>query len=137
MAGYDGYSMSNNARRAYTDGLLPASKMIKELKKRFPKTFKGLNTKVFKKFVTASEWHHTSCKYNETKFYSLIDVFEVRHEIKSELAKGKYEFRVIADGIVVASDLSEAQAIEQAKELNGYIEYRERGSIYPFAKFEA
>ncbi len=63
MAGYDNHSMSNNARAAYADGLVPASKVP------------GVPTALVRQFCTANEWHHTSSRYNETDFF---DPHEVR-----------------------------------------------------------
>lgn len=57
MAGYDGYSMSNNAVAAYDEGLLPASKI------------KQVPTALIEQFVRYSEWHHSSKNYNRVKFY--------------------------------------------------------------------
>ena len=60
MAGYDGHSMSNNARDAYAQGKMPASKLAKKL---------GVATPTIRHFFDACEWHHTSKKYNQTDFY--------------------------------------------------------------------
>ena len=86
MAGYDGYSMSNRARQAYSEGLLPASKMVAQLKKRYPRSFRGLTVAIFREVVgQGDEWHHTSKKYNETKFYSMKSVYDCRAELKKAL----------------------------------------------------
>jgi len=84
MAGYDGFSMSNNARLAYEAGEKPKSKWTKdaiilELKRagvdpvqiavvrRFPAS-------VLKEIgLSRSSWHHTSSRYNRTDFYT-VDV---------------------------------------------------------------
>ena len=60
MAGYDGFSMSKNARDAHASGKLPASKLAKEL---------GVSTAAVRQFFSPSEWHHTSKHYNRTDFY--------------------------------------------------------------------
>lgn len=83
MAGYNGWSMSNNAVAAYEDGEKPLSKWTKadifkaineqevELKCSIEKLIK-LPVKVLKKVcLTYSSWHHTSNHYNKTDFYSL------------------------------------------------------------------
>ena len=89
MAGYSGWSMSNNAVAAYSDGEKPLSKWTKadifeaineqevELKCSIEK-LKKLPVKVLKKIcLTYSSWHHTSNHYNKTDFYSLdIDRIE-------------------------------------------------------------
>lgn len=87
MAGYSGYSMSNNAVDAYESGEKPRSKWTKaailnaieaevlngtlslqcsiEKLKQAPLTF--LRTKV----LQYASWHHTSKYFNGTDFYSL------------------------------------------------------------------
>lgn len=55
--GYNGYSMSNRAVRAYDRGLLPASKI------------KQVPNELIREYCSSEEWHHTSCKYNITEFY--------------------------------------------------------------------
>lgn len=83
MAGYNGWSMSNNAVAAYEDGEKPLSKWTKadifdaiedheiELKCSIEKLRK-LPVKLLKEVcLTYSSWHHTSNHYNKTDFYSL------------------------------------------------------------------
>ena len=90
MAGYNGWSMSNNAVAAYEDGEKPLSKWTKadifeaineqevELKCSIEK-LKKLPVKVLKEVcLTYSSWHHTSNHYNKTDFYSL-DVEEIEN----------------------------------------------------------
>ncbi len=57
MAGYNGFSMSNNAVEAYNNGLVPASKI------------KGMPAVLVTEWCEAGEWHHTSKHYNRTNFY--------------------------------------------------------------------
>lgn len=57
MAGYSGYSMSNNAVAAYDGGLVPASKI------------KGVPAAMVTKFCRAAEWHHASKAFNRVNFY--------------------------------------------------------------------
>ena len=61
MAGYDGFSMSNNALSAYADGLVPASKT-------------GVPAHLVEIYVRPVEWHHTSAKFNATNFYDRAEV---------------------------------------------------------------
>lgn len=89
MAGYNGWSMSNNAVAAYEDGEKPLSKWTKtdifdeienqevKLKCSMEKLQK-LPAKALKEVcLTYSSWHHTSNHYNRTDFYSLdIDYIE-------------------------------------------------------------
>ncbi len=87
MAGYNGYSMSNNAVEAYQRGEMPLSKWTKteiieeieeavrckdlELKCSFSK-IKKIPVKMLKQIcLYKSSWHHTSNHYNCTDFYSL------------------------------------------------------------------
>ena len=63
MAGYSpDFSMSNNAKAAYQDGLVPASKIP------------GVPAALAKKFCRPSEWHHTSKVYNRTDFFDPDEV---------------------------------------------------------------
>lgn len=83
MAGYNGFSMSNNAVEAYENGEKPFSKWTKgeiidniisvklELKcsisvlKKIPASnFKNM-------FLRKTSWHHTSSRFNKTDFYSI------------------------------------------------------------------
>lgn len=85
--GYDGYSMSNNARSAYDDGEKPLSKWTKTellsairsynvsadvilaLQKHNAETLR-------RELLIYSGWHHTSEYYNKTNFYA-IDVDKI------------------------------------------------------------
>lgn len=87
MAGYFGFSMSNNAIAAYWNGEKPLSKWTKkeimeaitkavnareiELKADLSK-LKRLPVKTLREVcLYRSSWHHTSSYFNETNFYSL------------------------------------------------------------------
>ncbi len=92
MAGYYGYSMSNNAVYAFSENKTPISKWSKrkifevieeELKdKNFREEYsipneiigklKKVPLKILKKEILVSnEWHHTSKFYNPTDFYEI------------------------------------------------------------------
>ena len=83
MAGYNGFSMSNNAVAAYEDGEKPLSKWtkadifdtIKDTEIEFKcsiEKLRKLPVKVLKEVcLRYSSWHHTSNHYNKTDFYSL------------------------------------------------------------------
>lgn len=80
MAGYNGYSMSNNAVAAYCNGEKPYSKWTKaeiiftlaEMDKVLAGKAKALTTSELKAlFLRRSSWHHTSSHYNQTDFYSV------------------------------------------------------------------
>lgn len=104
MAGYNGFSMSNNAVAAYEDGEKPLSKWTKadifdaineqevELKCSIEK-LKKLPAKVLKGIcLIYSSWHHTSNHYNKTDFYSLdIDRIENLTDDKIEELLSDYK----------------------------------------------
>lgn len=82
MAGYNGYSMSNNAISAYIYGEMPLSKwtkkaIIEEIEEMELTNFKidnlkKLNLATLKELVLEwSSWHHTSKFYNRTDFYQI------------------------------------------------------------------
>lgn len=83
MAGYRGYSMSNNAYDAYTNGEMPASKWTKEamleaiyaIYPQCPKLIEKLRKQeLFDYFFYPSSWHHTSKMYNRTDFYAVSEI---------------------------------------------------------------
>src|SRR5208282_2083316 len=71
MAGYDGWSMSNNARDAYAAGEMPASRIAAAT---------GLTTTEVRRLSSPSSWHHTSSKFNCTDFFTLDEVLEAANE---------------------------------------------------------
>lgn len=87
MAGYNGFSMSNNAVEAYYNGEKPLSKwkkadIIEAIENAIKdgnltlncnmEKLKKLPVKILKKLcLYYSSWHHTSNHYNKTDFYSL------------------------------------------------------------------
>lgn len=112
MAGYHGYSMSNNAVLAYETGEKPYSRWKKkdileaieqaiedeELHLKCDlKLLKKIPAKQFKEeLLTYTSWHHTSSHFNETDFYSIDynylanltddDIQEILQDIKPEEA---------------------------------------------------
>lgn len=62
MAGYNGFSMSNNAVAAYNNGLVPASKIP------------GVPAALVKEHCRPTEWHHSSKNYNRVDFYDPAEV---------------------------------------------------------------
>lgn len=108
MAGYNGYSMSNNAVAAYADGEKPLSKWTKpaileaifdscEISEEKADLLRKMTVKELKdEFLQMSSWHHTSKFYNCTNFYSLdfdkieeISVEEIKNIISSRKKKVK------------------------------------------------
>ncbi len=81
MAGYDGYSMSNNARAAYEAGERPMTKwtkraIIEAVAMETDELERGLLEKLRKEelidlFLEWRGWHHTSKMYNRTNFYGV------------------------------------------------------------------
>lgn len=93
MAGYSGYSMSNNAVDAYEAGEKPISHWTKKvilnevedavisgeivLKCSFENLSKLPAEELKSRGLYVSSWHHTSSRYNKTDFYSIdFDYFE-------------------------------------------------------------
>ncbi|MDO5835630.1 MAG: hypothetical protein Q4P17_03905 [Methanobacterium sp.] len=90
MAGYKGYSMSNNAVTAYESGEKPFSKwtksdiietLISDLKGSSKTEIesalkKRTSSELKNQFLKKSSWHHTSKMYNRTDFYDVADVSE-------------------------------------------------------------
>lgn len=98
MAGYHGYSMSNNACYAYECGKRPKSKWTKAAilealaeynGEEFAEAAKPYKVSVLKEAVLETlEWHHTSSKYNRTAFYEpkeYGDVQEMLADIEREV----------------------------------------------------
>ena len=69
MAGYDGYSKSNNALAAESEGKLPLTRAIPEVR-----SATGCAAKEARAALLANgpvEWHHTSKQYNRTNYYDV------------------------------------------------------------------
>ena len=73
MAGYQEYSKSNNAVEAENKGLKTASNIAKYLSKKYKKYY-GCTAIDIKKVLCSKEWHHTSCWYNKTDYYDIVDL---------------------------------------------------------------
>jgi hypothetical protein len=74
MAGYSGYSKSNNAVAAEESGRYPATTLGKLL---------GVKPKAIKALLTASEWHHTSSHFNRTDYYDAEEAQERLEDLKA------------------------------------------------------
>ena len=82
MAGYNSFSMSNNAVSAYENGEKPLSKWGKA---ELVSALKTLNSnadavtaasrltvaEIRRELLTNTGWHHTSAKFNRTNFYTV------------------------------------------------------------------
>ena len=106
MAGYYGYSMSNNAVYAYLDNKMPISKWSKkkifevieeklqdeDFREEYPisneiiEKLKKVPLKILKvEILVSNEWHHTS------KFYNCTDFYEVDFDYIMDLTTEKIE----------------------------------------------
>lgn len=74
MAGYYGYSKSNNAVEAEYKGYFPATVLAKRL---------GVHAGAIRELLCAREWHHTSKFYNCTDYYSEEEAMEILEELKA------------------------------------------------------
>lgn len=110
MAGYSGYSMSNNAVDAYECGKRPLSKWTKASilemlaennGEEFAEAAKPYKAKLLKEaLLVTHEWHHTSSRYNRTNFYevkSYGEVSEMLADIERELEYQQAEASAAAD----------------------------------------
>jgi len=85
MAGYKGWSMSNNAVSAYNEGMMPLSKWTKKaiINEAADEGFTSDHLKLMEKMTLkqlrddcledSGEWHHTSMLFNKTEFFKLKD----------------------------------------------------------------
>lgn len=119
MSGYFGYSMSNNAKKCYDNGVMPKSKWTKEkIINQLKEYYEDEDARLFSFFIndilsvsSAKEvflkydsWHHTSKFYNCTEFYR-IDIFPdfktdiIKPQNKKEAKKHYNDFiNLINDG---------------------------------------
>lgn len=132
MAGYNGYSMSNNAVAAYEDGEMPLSKWTKtailnvisencEMADEKANLLKKMTAKELKDaFLKRSSWHHTSMFYNCTNFYALdFEAIEKTssEEIENIISKRQTKTRRSAEEIKAEKEIKAARKAEkEAKE---------------------
>jgi hypothetical protein len=67
MAGYDGFSKSNNAVQAELDGKFPKSLAVKIIAKKYSVSQK--RAEKFLSTVPPCEWHHSSKNYNKVDYF--------------------------------------------------------------------
>lgn len=120
MAGYDGFSKSNNAVAAEACGRFSLSAVSKKTK---------IPSSLIKKFIEPSEWHHTSSWYNSTNYYVLDEVLAVFGKADDYDADGyssKCEYYSNPDAIKA---LAEFASLKKAKVIykNCEIEWIEWG----------
>jgi hypothetical protein len=87
MAGYDGYSKSNNALKAEREGKMNKTSFLKWARKYF----RGIKAVDLDAVISPCEWHHTSCKYNCTNYYDPMELaeLETRQELRRVIAERK------------------------------------------------
>lgn len=140
MAGYKGYSMSNNAVAAYSDGEMPLSKWTKgailkaiyencEIAEEKADLLRKMTAKELKdKFLKYSSWHHTSKFYNCTNFYNLdveivksISAEEIRNMIlnRQKIARRSAE-EIQAEKEEKAARKAQKEAKEEKERLFKY-----------------
>ena len=119
MAGYYNYSMSNNAVNAYNNGLLPASKVAKLF---------GCKTEIIVKHCPYAEWHHTSCKYNITKFYDPLTCAAELIDTNFLTQKGKEKARLL----IVAEKI---EAYKQHKTIIFNNQVKTHNTFYNYKRF--
>lgn len=149
-SGYDGYSMSNNARAAYANDEKPLSKWSKEdiiycasrINKYKAMLLKKVSLEDLRNhLLTRTSWHHTSSYYNQTDFYSFDEeAYEDVHESdinrwveahKQDVADKKKETPRIRKGRIDYLVWSGSRAHPRASE--GHLDnvnIEERGSFY-------
>lgn len=131
-SGYNGYSMSKRASRAYADGEMPKSKWTKRAMIDALKDYCELNDRaydasvekmtkaeLFERMFTLSSWHHTSKMVNATDFYGInereaCEIFPpmTREQVDARIAAEDVEQAEREAAIAHLGDL-EAQCVER------------------------
>lgn len=75
MAGYNGFSKSNNAIDAEDRGLMTASQLAKVAGQQWNR-LKGLKASDVESVVRAREWHHCSKMYNKVNYFDFESLRE-------------------------------------------------------------
>lgn len=106
MAGYRGYSMSNNAVSAYDDGEKPISRwsesdVISAIADELGVNESDIKLKYpYRYYLKKTSWHHTSSKYNKTDFYSVsFDDEDIILTDTAEMNRIENEIKAVSDGI--------------------------------------
>ena len=84
MAGYNGYSKSNNAVRAEANGIYPLTQATKQIAKLAGITAKEARAVLDE--LGPDEYHHTSKNYNCTNYYSVDTALHYLAESGNETA---------------------------------------------------
>lgn len=110
MAGYDWMQgKSNNAVAAEMNGMVPKSKITRELLELhgIELSVKDVKALIAMGEFRSSEWHHTSSRFNRTEFYDLTDL--------AERLEDEAEAEEIQEGLKKHYNLAQ-KAKEEAKE---------------------
>lgn len=106
MAGYRGYSMSNNAVSAYADGEKPISNwsesdVISAIADELDVNESDIKLKYpYRYYLKKTSWHHTSSKYNKTDFYSVsFDDEDIILTDTAEMNRIDNEIKAVSDDI--------------------------------------
>lgn len=106
MAGYRGYSMSNNAVSACADGEKPISNwsesdVISAIADELGVNESDIKLKYpYRYYLKKTSWHHTSSKYNKTDFYSVsFDDGDIILTDTAEMNRIDNEIKAVSDGI--------------------------------------
>jgi len=144
-SGYNGYSMSNRAVEAYSNGEKPLSKWTKaeiisavsELDPAKAELLKSVKLLTLKeKALCYSSWHHTSNRYNETKFYCIDEDFVngITEEDIAEMALAKRDAKKESKtykGDIFYLEWSGTRNYPKAEEKSlSNVNIEERGSFY-------
>lgn len=141
--GYDGWSMSNNARDAYANGEMPISKWskteilnrVREINPKAADLLKNVSVFVLKeKVLKQTSWHHTSMKYNKTAFYivdedlvnsltekQIAEWSDIKKTVSTKTYKGNFTYvKWIGNGRNVKANVQNLENVN----------IEERGSFY-------
>ena len=97
MAGYDGYSKSNNAVQAEREGKMTATTLAEVL---------SVDAQAIREHCHPVEWHHASGRYNKTYYYDEPELIagdnpELLATMKTDVAKRKTEGWETLEGVTV------------------------------------
>jgi hypothetical protein len=126
MAGYQNFSLSNNAIEAYKEGQLPKSKAANQIRLAAKLILQKCDLLTEERkfdlrgtpkiaFYRYTSYHHTSSKYNATNFYSVQDK---TYDVLSSLFNGDLPDSVLDELANFGNAFIGYTFIDTAKELN-------------------
>lgn len=136
MSGYNGYSKSNNAVEAEKRKCYPASVCAKKL-----------NVPIeFIKSQLSYEWHHTSNRFNVTKYYNIEDIknvlstnegIEELNSIKNKMKNKMNKSEIVYSNVVVTwLEWSGTRSHPTAKEVRAIGTVVDRGNFFVDVKLD-